>query len=255
MSEAAPERRTTTSPAGQGKGFSKKLAGVPVWVWAVGAAAAAGAFYLWRKNKKAAAAAQAGAALPSTGNAVDFSGQVATIQSEIQALQQGETGEGTRPPDKDKPWPVDKPPGRKPMTWTRHVTDGKKTLAQLAQQWNSSPAEMFTWLREAPAGTDDVRDFANWFNNPDQKLRGLIYYTPDRADTTSSQDAAFAQQSAADNTGSGSSGDISPSGIPDAGGGSVSVNVALPSGQATTQPAAPRTRPPVRSPARPRRHR
>ena len=237
MSETAPEPRPAAGKPGQGKGFSKKLAGVPVWVWAVGGAAALGAFYLWRKNK--AAATSSAATTGYTPSAVDFSGQIATIQSEIQSFQQGESGEGKSTGDKDGGDKDHKPPA---VTWTPHISDGKHTLAQIAQQYGTSPAEMFSWMREAPATLDDVRDFANWFNTPDKKLKGLTYYTPASSSVGRGVRPADAATAAADNTGSG--GTTSGGSVSNDGGGGGGGTLPLPSGQVTAHaPAKPRPRP------------
>jgi hypothetical protein len=173
MSEPAPE----SSPPQRGSGLSKKYAGLPGWAWLGLAGAGAIAFWLWRNHQASTAAASTAA--PAGGvNAVDYSGEVATLQSEIQNLQQG-----SNPPSTDTDVK---------RQWTPKVTNGRQTLDQLAKANGTSTAEMFSWMRESPATEQQVRDFIEWYEHPQRKLNNLTYYVPAAPTTTTTTDAAQA---------------------------------------------------------------
>lgn len=93
MSTEAPER------SGGGGGlddfFGKKYGPLPGWGWA--GIAAGGAYLYYRAKHNASAASTSSTA--STGYSgttpFDYAPSIATLQSEVQGLQAGESGEGT----------------------------------------------------------------------------------------------------------------------------------------------------------------
>jgi hypothetical protein len=114
------------APGGGGSfSLSKRYGPLPAWAWGLiggGAVYAAYRFYQSRHASGSSTAATSGSgADQSTG--VDFAPQIATLQAEIEQLQQGEGGEavstppsttptsgGGRPPIPD-PGPKPRPPG------------------------------------------------------------------------------------------------------------------------------------------------
>ena len=136
MSEAAPERpRPQAVPAretpGGGNVLTKKVGPLPTWAWLGIIGIGGAAVWYFYKSRQANAAASSGTAAQSgnctdtNGNSVpcdqvDYGGQIATLQTELQDLQGGEAGEGattaTTPPPKPPPGagnppPVTPPPG------------------------------------------------------------------------------------------------------------------------------------------------
>jgi len=87
----------TTGSSSQGQGGSKiRLSGRTTVIIILGVSLAFGAYLLWRR-RNSSATAQAAAA-PTQAQQEDFSGQIATLQSEVADLQgvlsQDESGEG-----------------------------------------------------------------------------------------------------------------------------------------------------------------
>jgi hypothetical protein len=124
MSEAAAERptvvpdRTAGGTAG-GNFFTRKTGPLPNWAWLGIIGVGGAAVWYFYKSRQASAADTSQTATTITGNCTDtagnsvpcdqadYGGQVATLQTEIQDLQQGETGEGGTPPP--APGPAPKP--------------------------------------------------------------------------------------------------------------------------------------------------
>lgn len=92
MSEAAAE-----APAsGGGNALTRKIGPLPAWVWlAIIGAGGALAWYVWKQRQASSAASQAttlGNCTDTSGNSVpcdqvDYGGEIATLQAEIQDLQ------------------------------------------------------------------------------------------------------------------------------------------------------------------------
>lgn len=130
MSQAATEAPVrgapSPSPAG-GSGLTRKIGPLPAWGW-IAAAAALGVGFIWWRNHQANAAT---AATSDTASGVDTStddaASIATLQSEIEALQGEESTEDKKkPPEKEK---------------TREITVPRnETLAQLAraEKWTKA---------------------------------------------------------------------------------------------------------------------
>lgn len=105
MSEAAPESRPRPQavPArevpGEGNVLTRKVGPLPTWAWlGIIALGGAGVWYFYKSRQASAAAAQtgtttsAGNCTDTSGNSVpcdqvDYGGQIATLQTEIQDLQ------------------------------------------------------------------------------------------------------------------------------------------------------------------------
>lgn len=64
MADQDSERR----PAAGGSGFSRRVAGAPLWVWAVGLGTVAGVVWVFRRRSASVNASQAAAGASSTGD-------------------------------------------------------------------------------------------------------------------------------------------------------------------------------------------
>jgi hypothetical protein len=168
MSE--PARASEPPQQGKGGGLSKKYAGLPGWAWLGLAGVGAIAFWWWRSHQSSSAGTAT-----NTVTGTDYSGQIATLQSEIQNMQ------GSQSSDTDVQ-----------RQWTPKVTSGHQTLHQLANANGTSPAGMFSWMRESPATEQQVRDFIEWYEHPNRKLNNLTYYVPASPATSSGTNATQA---------------------------------------------------------------
>ena len=90
MSEQAPER---PAPRSGGFSLSKRYGPLPAWAWGLLGGAAVYAVYRFRQSRQApaATAATTTAAPASAAQPTDFAPQIATLQAEIQDLQQGQS--------------------------------------------------------------------------------------------------------------------------------------------------------------------
>ena len=183
MSEAAAERPTRTSPPSSsgapGNVFTRKFGPLPGWGWA--ALAGVGAIvYMWWRNKQGANAAAA-ASTPDTTGAVgdDVQGQLATIQTEIQDLQgeqstdtdkdnDGSSGGGVNPGGPDR--------GGKTRR-TRHVSDGKRSLNEIARSDHTSVADIVSASEAAHETEPRLDKLQAWARHPRTRCRGVVYWT------------------------------------------------------------------------------
>jgi hypothetical protein len=98
----AEQREARLNPGGSaagGSGFSRVVGGLPVWLWvAIAAVGAAAVWYLYKKSQSSSASSatsassSSGTCLDASGQQVpcaqvDYGGQIATLQTEIQDLQ------------------------------------------------------------------------------------------------------------------------------------------------------------------------
>ena len=174
MSEPAVERPSRPgSSAGPGREanvFQRKFGPLPGWGWALAAAVAAGG-YLWWRNRQSASSGAADLGTPAagdqTGEATDFSGELGTIQSEVQQLQQTEAGEEDQGTAK---------PGKQPKL-ARHVSDGKETLNQIARRRRTSVAHILAVSLAAPENRANLNRLDAWAKHPSTKRKGVVYYT------------------------------------------------------------------------------
>ena len=89
MSEQVPER---PAPRGGGFSLSKRYGPLPAWAWGLLGGAAVYAVYRFRQSRQAPAATAASTAAPASATQpTDFAPQIATLQAEIQDLQQGQS--------------------------------------------------------------------------------------------------------------------------------------------------------------------
>jgi len=117
---AAPLADNDTPSGGGLEGFfSKKLGPVPVWGWALGAAAIGG--YLWyRRSQAANSSAASTTSAASTAQNFDYGPSIAAQQSEIQALQYGQSQDAAE--DQGQPGAKPPVPATGPPTKTFQVT-------------------------------------------------------------------------------------------------------------------------------------
>lgn len=179
MSEPAAERpvRGSAPPPQRGNALTRKYGPLPGWGWAGLAAVAAVGVWWWRNRQ----ASQTGTAT-NTVTGVDYSGELATIQSEIQNLQGGKSTGGST------------------ESWTMHTATGKHSLNQLAGQYGTSLAQFFTWQRESPLDQEGLQDIIEWMKFPDRKHSNIVYYTPATDTTTTTTSAAQAAGTTTDTT-------------------------------------------------------
>ncbi len=94
------------APATRGSsgGFASTIKAHPIPATVIGAALVAGLYFWWRQRQNAAASAQSASATSSTGTGtmantgqygIDYSGELSTIQSELETLQQDQAGANT----------------------------------------------------------------------------------------------------------------------------------------------------------------
>ena len=181
MSEAAPERsRPQAVPAretpGGGNVLTRKVGPLPTWAWLGIIGIGGAAVWYFYKSRQASAAASSGTAT-QTGNCtdtngnsvpcdqVDYGGQIATLQTEIQDLQGGEAGEGTttgtgtgtvmtfppRPPDQPgspapspSPSPSPKPGVPGPVGGLRA---SKVARTSVTLTWNRTPGATLYYVQ------------------------------------------------------------------------------------------------------------
>jgi len=110
------------SPGGGGFSLSKRYGPLPAWAWGLLGGASVFAAWKFYQSRHGASSAATSGSDQSTG--VDFAPQIATLQAEIEQLQQGEGGEGKSspsPPGTRLPIPDPGPPGggSKPTTNTK----------------------------------------------------------------------------------------------------------------------------------------
>lgn len=138
---------TPTAPATQpANGWSRRVAGMPLWGWSAIAAATAVVGWIWYKNKSNANANSTTSTTDTTGNNDTETGlgtdQYETIESQIRDLQSGvaaiptttKTG-ATGPTGPEGP-----PGGPVPIKSTELTTDGKVSMNVLATRYHTSPA-------------------------------------------------------------------------------------------------------------------
>jgi hypothetical protein len=123
---AAAAPRPQSAPAGGGGALTRKLGPLPVWGWLAIIGVGGGALWYFIKSRESSSASSAGSnpaavggeCADASGNSVpcdqvDYGGQIATLQAEIEALQGGGSGTstGTTPvtgttPNQPTPGPV-----------------------------------------------------------------------------------------------------------------------------------------------------
>ena len=175
MSEAATERPTRAgSPpaAGASNIFQRKIGPLPGWGWMALAAVGAVGYLYWR-NRQGASAAQAAASTPVDNSGAvtdDVTGQLSTIQTEIQGLQGVESTEGSTTP-------TNSGSGGKGKAPRRHVSTGKETLNQLAKANGTSVAHIVAVSRQGPEKRENLDRLLDWASHPGRRLKGVVYYT------------------------------------------------------------------------------
>jgi hypothetical protein len=172
MSEptVAPVVPISSAPRPPGTGLSKKLGPLPGYGW-IGVGLAGGLVYLWWRSRRGTPAASTdpyGTTATDTGTAgTDFSGQLATLQTEIQQLQ------GEQSADTDG---AAKPPGKK-AALHRHVSTGKFSLLQLAKSRHTSIAELLSLAHQSPEDKANLAKLDEWAKHPARKEAGIVYFT------------------------------------------------------------------------------
>lgn len=171
MSEAAPERpRPQAVPAretpGGGNVLTRKVGPLPTWAWLGIIGIGGAAVWYFYKSRQANAAAssgttgQSGNCTDTNGNSVpcdqvDYGGQIATLQTELQDLQQGEAGEGTPATTTGTPPPqqVDQGPVPPPSTAPKPVPKPgvPGPVANLRASKVTRTSVTLTWDRTAGA--------------------------------------------------------------------------------------------------------
>ena len=176
MSESAPER-----PARKGGNpLTRKIGPLPAWGWVAGAAVIAGG-YMWWRNRQGAAAATSGSATTSTsatdttGTGTDQAASIATLQSEIQALQ-GEMSQDTGQ-DTGQGSQGGGGGGKRKPKYLRHVSTGKESLNQIARASGTSIADLIRLAGKAPESDKNVAELTAWAKHPGQRRKGVVYYT------------------------------------------------------------------------------
>ena len=180
MSEAATESptraRPAVAPSAGGNFFSKKYGPLPGWGWAALAAVGAVGYMYWRNRQNAAAAAAGGdttgsAATDNSGAVTDdITGQLSTIQTEIEALQGEESSEGSSTGGSTSGT------GGKPK-YTRHTSQGNRSLNQIAKDNNTSVAHIVSLSKAAGESGTNLAKLEAWARKPGTRPKGVVWYT------------------------------------------------------------------------------
>ena len=181
MSQPATETSTRAGPAtgsAAGNVFTRKYGPLPGWGWAALAGVAA-IGYWWYRNKQgaAAAASSAGTAAGNTDASagVDYSGELSTIQSEIQTLQGEESTEGSSTGTSNSGSGSTAKEGK-----YRHVSTGKETLNQIAKARNTSVADLVSISKNSPEDAANLAKLTAWAAKPGSRRKGVVYYTKNK---------------------------------------------------------------------------
>jgi len=178
MSEPAAERPSrpgaAAPAAGGGNILQRKIGPLPGWAWAGLAGVGALAWWYFR-GRSGQAAADAATSSEDANAAVgdDIQGQLATIQTEIQNLQQSESQEG----DESTPANSGTSTGGSKSPAVRHVSTGKETLNQIAKSRNTSVAHIVSVSRKGPESKENLAKLVAWARHPGTRRKGIVYYT------------------------------------------------------------------------------
>ena len=181
MSEAATETptraRATAAPSAGGNFFTKKFGPLPGWGWAALAAVGAVGYMYWRNRQNAAAAAAggdtAGAAADNSGAVTDdITGQLSTIQTEIEALQGAESTEGS-----STGGGTSGSGGGGGSKYTRHTSQGNRSLNQIAKDNNTSVAHIVSLSKAAGESGTNLAKLEAWARKPGTRPKGVVWYT------------------------------------------------------------------------------
>lgn len=167
MSEQAVEVTPPRPQAQRGNMFTRKYGPLPGWGWAALAAAGAVGYMWWRNRQATTAAAASTAGTAPTGQAgpgIDYGPQIATLQAEVQQLQGGEGG-GTETG------------GGTTAQYRRHVSTGRRSLAEIAKSERQTPREVYLTSKAAPESPVNLEKLARWERRPETKRKGVVYYT------------------------------------------------------------------------------
>jgi len=143
-------------------------------------AAVGAAGYLWYRNRKGSQAAQAAASTDNSGAVTDdVTGQLSTIQTEIEALQ------GAQSTDTDTGGTSagggggggGGNPGPKPNRPVRHVSTGKETFNQIAKADHTSVAHIVSVSKKSPESEANLDKLLAWASKPGTRRKGIVYYT------------------------------------------------------------------------------
>src|SRR5258708_10264259 len=139
MADPTPPIQTPPKQGG-GSGFTKKMAGIPMWGWAAIAAAGTIVLVMWYKNKKSSATAPTlDTSTLNQAGGIDTQ-QYETLLAQIRALQ-GES-------DTVKPKPGENDESADKAGDTTFHTDGKQSLNAIATSHHTSAAQIIETTRK-----------------------------------------------------------------------------------------------------------
>lgn len=207
MSETAPEAPARQPGAGGGNVLTRKVGPLPTWAWlAIIGVGGAAVWYLWQRRQNSAAAASSGAADTSSGgdcqdasgntvpcNQSDEGGQIATLQTEIQDLEQELSKLQSNPPPPgstgpNPPGPIYVPPdipgpSRGPRFF-RELATGKQSLNAVAKARHTTVAHLEEVTRQSagkPGGISakNLKAFNDYVAKGTGRRMpaGLVYFT------------------------------------------------------------------------------
>jgi hypothetical protein len=206
VSETTPERAPGPPAAGSGNFLTRKVGPLPTWAWlAIIGVGGAAVWLIWQRRQSAAAdnantssAGTGGDCQDASGNTVpcdqsDEAGQIATLQTEIQDLEQKLSQSQTTPPPPDStapnpPGPISVPPDIRPPSrgpkFFREIATGGQSLNAVAKARHTTVAHLEEVTRQSagqPGGISakNLEAFNKYVakGTSHRMPRGLIYFT------------------------------------------------------------------------------